>query len=71
MTPPAAPAPAHVDPELGVPNGISVGGSDRELFGGSLAQLESLDAIAMTVASCTRCPLYSTATNPVPDPRGS
>lgn len=28
--------------------------------------LDSLDAIARTVASCTRCPLYATATNPVP-----
>jgi len=31
-----------------------------------LPPLESLDAIAQHVASCTRCPLYSTATNAVP-----
>jgi len=31
-----------------------------------LPPLESLDAIAQYVATCTRCPLYSTATNPVP-----
>jgi DNA polymerase len=31
-----------------------------------LPAFESLDAIAAHVASCTRCPLYSTATNPVP-----
>ncbi|HYC50963.1 MAG TPA: uracil-DNA glycosylase family protein [Gemmatimonadaceae bacterium] len=49
-----------------VPAGITVGGTSRELFGGSLGQLESLEAIAAVVASCTRCPLYSTATNPVP-----
>ena len=47
------------------PPGISVGGSDRELFG-PMAGLESLDAVARAVASCTRCPLYATATNPVP-----
>jgi len=49
-----------------VPSGITVGGNDRELFGGSLAHLDSLGAVASVVASCTRCPLYSTATNPVP-----
>jgi uracil-DNA glycosylase len=58
---PPAPAPGQI-----APPGISVGGSGRELSGGSLAQLDSLDAIAKTVASCTRCPLYSTATHPVP-----
>ena len=36
------------------------------LFGGSMASLDSLDEIAKHIASCTRCPLYSTATNPVP-----
>lgn len=52
--------------ELQLPTGIIVGSDDRELFGGPLAALASLDAIAQSVASCTRCPLYSTATNPVP-----
>ena len=56
---PQAPAPP-------APPGISVGVSDRQLFGGPLASLESLDAVAKAVASCTRCTLYSTATNPVP-----
>jgi len=37
-----------------------------ELFAGPIASLDSLDAIAKHVASCTRCPLYSTAKNPVP-----
>lgn len=46
--------------------GLSVGDADRELFGGALAHLDSLDAVARAVASCTRCPLYATATNPVP-----
>lgn len=52
--------------DLEVPPGISIGVSDRELFGGPMAELDSLDAIAKSVAGCTRCPLYSTATNPVP-----
>ena len=45
--------------------GISVGGGDRELFGPTAA-LDSLEAVALAVASCTRCQLYATATNPVP-----
>ena len=47
------------------PNGISIGGSEMPAtpFGRSF---ESLAAIATSVGSCTRCPLYSTATNPVP-----
>ena len=49
-----------------VPAGLSVGTPAGELFGGTMASLDSLDAIATHVASCTRCPLYSTALNPVP-----
>jgi len=48
------------------PPGLTVGVDDRELFGGALAHLDSLDAVATSVAACTRCPLYSSATNPVP-----
>lgn len=51
---------------LPFPAGLTVGVSDRQLFGGPMASLETLDAVARAVASCTRCPLYSTATNPVP-----
>lgn len=70
-TPSAEPR-AHTDSSTAPPvladvqDGLSVNSTGRELFGGSLASLESLDAIAKHVASCTRCPLYSTATNPVP-----
>ena len=46
--------------------GISAGEASAELLGGSMASLQTIDAIAQHVASCTRCPLYSTATNPVP-----
>jgi DNA polymerase len=63
--PPSLPAsPIPLPAEL--PRGLSVGDADRELFGGALAHLDSLDAVAHAVASCTRCPLYATATNPVP-----
>jgi len=48
------------------PDGITVGSAAGELFGGPLATLDSLEKLAAHVASCTRCPLYSTATNPVP-----
>ena len=52
--------------EIQFPTGIVVGTDDRELFGGAFGALDSLDAIARSVAACTRCPLYATATNPVP-----
>jgi uracil-DNA glycosylase len=47
------------------PPGLVVGAADRELFA-SMTHLESLDAVASAVASCTRCPLHATALNPVP-----
>jgi DNA polymerase len=53
-------------PIASVAPGISVGTPSSELFGGPMAALDSLETLASHVASCTRCPLYSTATNPVP-----
>ena len=53
-------------PIVSVAPGISVGTPAGELFGGPMAQLDTLEKLAATVASCTKCPLYSTATNPVP-----
>ena len=50
----------------GFRSGISIGTAGGELFGGSMSSLDSLEAIAAHVATCTRCPLYSTATKPVP-----
>jgi DNA polymerase len=65
--PPATPAPAAATPDLAdVPGGIVVGNVSRELFGGSLAHAATLDDLAEIIAKCTRCPLYKTATNPVP-----
>ena len=48
------------------PTGITIGSPAGELFGGALSNLDTLEKLAAHVASCTRCPLYSTATNPVP-----
>jgi len=49
-----------------VPTGLVVGGASRALFDDPAAKLDTLDEIARVVASCTRCPLYATALNPVP-----
>jgi len=46
--------------------GLVVGASSRELFGGPLSTLQTIDDIAAAVTKCTRCPLYKTALNPVP-----
>jgi uracil-DNA glycosylase family 4 len=53
-------------PGVDAPVGIVVGRSTSELFAGPVSELESLAAVAETVARCTRCTLYSTARNPVP-----
>jgi DNA polymerase len=68
---PAVSVPASGNPpderdETVAPSGLSIGTPAGELFGGPMSALASLDAIANVVATCTRCPLYSTATNPVP-----
>ena len=74
----AASKPSHPDATLSeakgsggpaLPNaetGLVVGTPTSELFGGSMASLDSLEAVAKHIASCTRCPLYSTAINHVP-----
>jgi uracil-DNA glycosylase len=49
-----------------VPTGIVVGGAARALFEDPAFKLATLDEIAKVVAGCTRCPLYASATNPVP-----
>lgn len=56
-------------PEVGgqlAPGGIVVGTTSRELFGSGGPSLDSLESLAKAIATCTRCPLYSTAKNPVP-----
>lgn len=46
--------------------GIDTPADAVELFDDNLMRLSSLKAIENTVAKCTRCRLYKTATNPVP-----
>ena len=79
--PPAAPAPPPADavhvpttqtdastesPLSDVPAGLVVGGAARALSEDPAFKLATLEEIAKVVASCTRCPLYASATNPVP-----
>jgi uracil-DNA glycosylase family 4 len=49
-----------------VPAGLITGGASRALAEDPAFKLETLDELAAMVASCRRCPLYATATNPVP-----
>ena len=62
------PAPSAVPAQpVGEPAaGIVVGTSSRELFSGPLSGFTTLDQLAEEIAKCTRCPLYKTATKPVP-----
>lgn len=46
--------------------GLVVGGGEAELFGGPIGRAATLGEIAEMVRTCTRCPLYATAINPVP-----
>ncbi len=67
----AAPVPADATKgsaaaEARWPSGLAVGQPHTELFGGPLSSLSTLDELAAMVAGCTQCPLYATATHPVP-----
>lgn len=64
--PPPSPRRATTALSALAPQGLVVGGGDVELFGGPITRAASLDDIAEMVRTCTRCPLYATATNPVP-----
>ncbi len=64
--PAAAIAPTQVVALEDVPVGLVVGGTSRAIFDDPAFKLDSLEAIADSVAKCTRCPLYATAKNPVP-----
>ncbi len=48
------------------PAGLAVGQPHSELFGGPLSSVSTLDELAAVIAACTQCPLYGTATHPVP-----
>lgn len=66
----AFPQPGHEAGGPEVPGefktGIVVGAADSELFRSQFSNLKSLEEIAETVRTCTRCPLHETATNAVP-----
>jgi DNA polymerase len=49
-----------------VPAGIVVGGAGHELFAGPESEFSTLGELSVGVATCTKCPLYRTAKNPVP-----
>jgi DNA polymerase len=62
---PANPIPPLPPSRVPLPS-VSVPTPTGELFGGSLTTVETLEQIETLVASCKKCPLYKTATNPVP-----
>src|SRR5262245_11630285 len=62
-TPQAMPRVRPTPPPAGEPSpGIVVGTASRELFGGPLSGVSTLDQLAEIIAKCTKCPLYRTAT---------
>jgi uracil-DNA glycosylase len=68
MPAPTTPSPdSHATIPLDqVPQGIIVGGAGRELFGGGSSPFASLTELSTAVSTCTLCPLYRDAKNPVP-----
>jgi DNA polymerase len=71
--PPESESPAiTTTDEMAFKKGIVVGSDEADLIPDAILKLRSLDEIAEKVKKCKRCPLYATATNPVPgegDPR--
>ena len=63
---PQPPAYTASSPLADVPTGIVVAGASRALSDDPAFKLDSLAAIAETVAACRRCALYATARNAVP-----
>jgi uracil-DNA glycosylase family 4 len=64
---PATPSSGSTESPIdGVPAGLVIGGASRALAEDPAFKLATLAEIAATVAGCRRCPLYATATNPVP-----
>ena len=61
-----APSRSLESPIEGVPTGIIIGGASRALYDDPAVKLDTLEAVAESVAKCTRCPLYATAKHPVP-----
>ncbi len=64
---PATPSPDTSSSALEeVPPGLVVGAASRAPNAESIFKLQSLGELAAVIATCQRCPLYATATNPVP-----
>jgi uracil-DNA glycosylase family 4 len=57
---------AQTSEDMPFKKGLVVGSNEADLVPSAIQKLDSLDEIARMVAKCTRCPLYKTATNPVP-----
>jgi DNA polymerase len=65
--PPDAESPAITTTDnMAFKKGIVVEPNEADLIADAILKLDSLDEIAAKVKKCTRCPLYETATNPVP-----
>jgi len=62
----SSPPTAEIPPETAFRKGIVIGSTEAELIPSAIEKLRSLEEIAEKVHKCTRCPLYSTATNGVP-----
>lgn len=60
------PPTAQLSDDVAFSKGLVVGNNEKDLIPGAIQKLDTLDEIAQMVAKCTRCPLYKTATNPVP-----
>jgi uracil-DNA glycosylase family 4 len=52
--------------DMAFKKGIVVAPDEADLIPDAILKLRSLDEIAAKVKKCTRCPLYTTATKPVP-----
>ena len=64
-----SPADTPVAPQVrleDIPTGLIIGAVSRSMVDDFTVGLVSLDEVAQAVGLCRRCPLYSTATNPVP-----
>ena len=64
--PPDAVASHASSPLEDIPAGLTIVRTNRALFADPAFRIDSLIAMAETIAACTRCPLSATATNPVP-----
>jgi uracil-DNA glycosylase len=64
---PVAPLPtAENTTEMSFKKGIVIAPEEAELIPDAIEKLDSLDELGRKVKRCTRCPLYETATKPVP-----